>query len=122
MTGNDPAEPLLEKLSADVRPLMQELRAVVREAMPRAAEKVQMGYGHIQYWAGASMRDMVIALGPQLAYVNVEFHDGVHLPDPANKLEGTGKTLRHVKVRTTADARTPELRALLEEAARKRGL
>ncbi len=65
---------------------------------------------------------MVVALLPRPAYVNLEFGDGVDLPDPAYRLEGTGKRLRHVKVRSAADVRHPDVRALLEAAARRRGL
>jgi hypothetical protein len=39
------------------------------------------------------------------------------LRDPGKLLEGTGKYLRHVKLRSAADVRRSEVRALLEEAA-----
>src|SRR5262249_16915911 len=45
------------------------------------------------------------------------FLRGAILHDPANLLEGTGKYLRHVKLRSLADARRPEVRALVKEAA-----
>lgn len=53
---------------------------------------------------------------------NLEFGDGVDVPDPAHRLEGTGKRLRHVKISTSQDVLSPEVRALLEAAARLRGL
>jgi Domain of unknown function (DU1801) len=68
------------------------------------------------------MRDFVAALAPQRSYVNLAFGDGVDLPDPAHRLEGTGKRLRHVKIRSSEDVRDPEVRRLLEEAARRRGV
>jgi hypothetical protein len=40
------------------------------------------------------------------------------LPDPAGLLEGTGKSLRHVKVRTMEDLRRPELKNLILAAVR----
>jgi hypothetical protein len=33
------------------------------------------------------------------AHVNVGFYEGASLPDPAGLLEGTGKRMRHVKLR-----------------------
>jgi len=45
------------------------------------------------------------------------FMRGAMLRDPAKLLEGTGKYLRHVKVRSAADVRRPEVRALLKQAA-----
>jgi len=45
------------------------------------------------------------------------FLRGAILHDPAKLLEGTGKFLRHVKLRSPADVRRPQVRALLKEAA-----
>jgi hypothetical protein len=46
------------------------------------------------------------------------FMRGAVLRDPAKLLEGTGKYLRHVKLRSAADVRRPQVRVLLEEAAK----
>jgi hypothetical protein len=43
---------------------------------------------------------------------------GTSLPDPAKLLEGTGKNLRHVKLRTKEDLRKPALKRLIQAAAR----
>ncbi|MBI4220611.1 MAG: DUF1801 domain-containing protein [Chloroflexi bacterium] len=122
MTTTDPAEPLLKKIAPEVRPLVQQLREKVKDAMPGTTEKVHLGWGAIHYSAGGKMRDVVIAIHPQRAYVNLEFGDGVDLPDPAGRLEGTGKRLRHVKIRSAEDIRDADVRRLLEEQARRRGL
>jgi hypothetical protein len=119
--GNS-VEALYEKLTPEERALMEELRALIAEVMPDATEGVHLGWSVIHYRHGGSMRDMIVALSPQRAYVNLEFADGVGLPDPAHRLEGTGKRMRHVKIRTSEDARNPAVRVLLGEAARRRGL
>ena len=46
------------------------------------------------------------------------FMRGALLRDPGKLLEGTGKYLRHVKLRSVAEVRSPEVRSLLEEAAK----
>jgi hypothetical protein len=46
------------------------------------------------------------------------FMRGAVLRDPAKLLEGTGKHLRHVKLRSAADVRRPQVRVLLKEAAK----
>ena len=46
------------------------------------------------------------------------FMRGAMLRDPGKLLEGTGKYLRHVKLRSAADVRRSEVRALLEQAAK----
>jgi hypothetical protein len=122
VTAPDPAEPVLEKMSPEVRALAQQLRVLIKEVMPRATEKAYLGWGTIGYAAGGKMRDVVVALAPQRTYVNLEFGDGVDLPDPAHRLEGTGKRLRHVKIRGADDVHHPDVRVLLETAARRRGL
>jgi hypothetical protein len=43
---------------------------------------------------------------------------GTSLPDPQRLLEGTGKNLRHVKLRSDEDLRNPDLKKLIEAAAR----
>jgi hypothetical protein len=118
----DPAEPVLDKMSPEVRALAQQLRALIKEVMPQATEKAHLGWGTIAYAAGGKMRDVVVALLPQRTYLNLEFGDGVNLPDPAHRLEGSGKRLRHVKIRGDDDLRHPDVRVLLETAARRRGL
>jgi hypothetical protein len=51
-------------------------------------------------------------------HVTFIFLRGAALPDPEGLLEGTGKSVRHVKVRTTADVKKPALKKLIVEAAR----
>jgi hypothetical protein len=46
------------------------------------------------------------------------FLRGTSLPDPAKLLEGTGKNLRHVKLRSIDDLGKPALKKLIEAAAR----
>ena len=122
VAASDPAEPVLDKMSPEVRALAQQLRALIKEVMPQATEKTHLGWGTIAYAAGGKMRDVVVALLPQRTYLNLEFGDGVDLPDPAHRLEGSGKRLRHVKIRGDDDVHHPDVRVLLETAARRRGL
>ena len=47
------------------------------------------------------------------AHVNVGFFLGAHLPDPARLLEGTGKNMRHVKLRPGSEIDGQALAALI---------
>lgn len=49
-------------------------------------------------------------------HVNVGFFNGAELRDPASLLEGTGKYMRHVKLRPAADIDAKALTALIEAA------
>ena len=50
------------------------------------------------------------------AHVNVGFFQGAELPDPAGLLEGSGKFMRHVKLKPGAAMNSAALRKLIEEA------
>ena len=62
--------------------------------------------------------------GPLCGFMTAKDHviciflRGTALSDPAKLLEGTGKSVRHVKLRTTADVRRPGLKKLIVEAAK----
>ena len=50
------------------------------------------------------------------AHVNVGFFQGAELPDPAGLLEGSGKSMRHVKLRPGAAMNSAALHKLIDEA------
>ena len=50
------------------------------------------------------------------AHVNVGFFRGAEIADPAGLLEGTGKFMRHVKLRPGCDVNATALRKLIETA------
>ena len=50
------------------------------------------------------------------AHVNVGFFHGAALPDPSRLLQGTGKLMRHVKLRPGMDANPAALNGLIEAA------
>lgn len=50
------------------------------------------------------------------AHVNVGFFCGAALPDPAGLLEGTGKFMRHVKLRPDRDVDAAALTTLIQTA------
>ena len=98
-----------------LKPVVAELRKLVRKHAPGLAEV--MKYGMPQY---TNEKHTVVYIMPAADHVNLGFYDGVELDDPKKLLEGTGKRLRHVKLRTLREARSPGLRKLVEEAVRVR--
>ena len=50
------------------------------------------------------------------SHVNVGFFQGAALPDPARLLQGTGKFMRHVKLRPGTATDTAALSSLIETA------
>ncbi|MGB7281716.1 MAG: DUF1801 domain-containing protein [Candidatus Acidiferrum sp.] len=49
-------------------------------------------------------------------HVNIGFFQGASLPDPAHLLQGTGKFMRHVKLKPDAPANAAALSALIAAA------
>ena len=76
--------------------------------------RTERRWGHPWYVG----RDMVCLVGAFSRHVGVEFWRGGSLPDPHGLLEGTGKNLRHVKLRTLEEARSPHFAALVSAAVR----
>lgn len=58
----------------------------------------------------------------QESYVNLGFFHGASLPDPEGLLEGSGKKLRHIKIRSASDVRRTGVVALLRHAVADRKL
>ena len=117
-------ERLVEGHSPKIREVFAACRALVLETMPGANEQVDLpdrvlafGYGPP---GGVRMRDLLVALIPHIAHVNVQLADGADLADPAGIIEGTGKRIRHVKCRSLEDVSRAALRSILEEQVARR--
>ncbi|MGI8909589.1 MAG: DUF1801 domain-containing protein [Rubrobacteraceae bacterium] len=113
----DELRELLGDFRPEVRELVLSLRARIFELVPDAEEKVMRGYKSLSFGVGGGMKDQFAAIVLHGERVNLQFHRGTDLPDPAGLLEGTGKTMRHVKIRTDETVRSEEVRALIESAA-----
>jgi hypothetical protein len=83
----------------------------------------RLGDNAASYGVGPKkMTDGYAYIMPMRGYVNLGFYQGAILADPERLLAGTGKGLRHVKIRALAEANRPAVRALLAKAlARRRG-
>ena len=116
----DLVELLLAQRTPEVAALTRMLRALIREILVDIPEWVDTPDGLIAYGTSKTMKGEIVYLKPLPARVNVGFFHGAKLPDPAGLLEGTGKSLRHVKVSSIADGERPALRALIVAARAER--
>jgi hypothetical protein len=103
----------LDATAPAVADVARVLRLTVLEGFPGAVETFDRGDGLLAFGTGASMRDFWFAIIPHKAHVNLQLADGVDLPNPDDRIEGTGKRVRHVKARSVDDARAPWLRAAI---------
>ena len=116
---------LLNELPAEtndkVKAIARTLRELILAGFPEATEVVRLGDGAASYGVGPKkMSESHVYIMPKAAYVNLGFWHGVHLADPKGLLEGTGKKMRHVKVRSVEEAANPALRDLARAALAER--
>ena len=95
----------LDATAPAVADIARALRLTVLEGFPGAVETFDPADGLLAIGTGRSMRDFSFAIIPHKAHVNLQLADGVDLPNPDGQIEGTGKRVRHVKVRSVEDAR-----------------
>jgi hypothetical protein len=120
VTFAEDLDTLLAGHTPTVRATTTRLRQLVRDMAPQASETVDLPDHLFAYGWTDRMRDLVFAIAPHTAHVNLQLADGATLPDPDGLVEGTGKRIRHVKCRSVADAERPEVRSLIEAQIRAR--
>jgi len=103
----------LDATAPAVAEIARALRLTILEGFPDAVETFDPADGLLAIGTGRSMRDFVFAIIPHKAHVNLQLADGVDLPNPDGRIEGTGKRVRHVKARSVEDARSPWMRAAI---------
>ena len=103
---------LLGALPPELKSVGLQLRALVRTAAPELRECVKWGN---PMWVG---RTNSICLMLFRDHINLGFFQGARLSQKFAELEGTGKGLRHVKIRTRADATRPMLKKIIRAAVR----
>ena len=109
----DEIDRFLEAYAPDIRDLTHQVRALVASVAPDADEYLKLGWKVIWYGFGPKMPDQFAVVMPTRNHVGLGFSYGSDLPDPKGKLEGSGKRMRHVKLRTAAEVSDPAIAALL---------
>jgi hypothetical protein len=112
---------LLAEHPEHIKAIEQALRRVIRAELPDADERVDFGNKLIAFGFSMRMRDLLFAIIAHKEHVNLQLADGAVLPDPTGIVEGTGKRIRHVKVRSVEAAHSAPVKALIQaEIARRR--
>ena len=111
----------MAKTSASVRALACQLRELVTDVMPDVVEVPWPKMRMASYGVGPKKNtEHFCYISVQKDDVNLGFYYGAELPDPEGLLQGTGKRLRHVKIRESKTIGSPALRQLLEVASTHR--
>jgi hypothetical protein len=114
-------EDVVANVPAETRAIMEFFRSLIAELHEAAIEVARPGERSVGYGVGPKkMSETYAYIMPQGEYVNLGFYQGASLPDPNALLEGTGKALRHVKVRSLLEAQNLSLRVLILESIAER--
>jgi hypothetical protein len=116
-----PARELLTYLAPydpQVSNLALALRQVVLEEAPKAVESLVNGYAvSIGFsFTGKPLKDGFCHVVTYADHVNLGFNRGAQLSDPEHILEGSGKLIRHIRVRNHDDLDRPLVRRFLRAA------
>jgi hypothetical protein len=104
-------EDILERLDSRQQGLVNRLRSLVKKHVPDAVETSK--WGNITYLLEGRNLAWIICYRD---HADLGFFRGAELK--SSRLEGSGKGLRHVQVRTTADIDESEFGRLLRDAAK----
>jgi len=102
----------------DVVAAAHAIQGVIVEELPEVVVYFDRGDGLLAFGASSAMRDLLFALIPHAGWLNLQLADGATLPDPDGLVEGTGKRIRHVKLRSAEAAGRPAVQALVREQIR----
>lgn len=115
-----PSEELIRLLSQydlSVGELALKAREVVLEAVPSAVETLFESYALV-FWYSLTgrMGDAYCYVAVYSKHVNLGFNRGGELKDTAGILEGDGKIMRHLKIKSSADLNNKSIKPLVKAA------
>ena len=111
-------EEFIKTYNPEVQSICLQLRKIALELLPNSEEILYTGWKNFAYGTGKSRseNDLIIYIAPFKDSVNLGFYRGVNLNDPKNLLKGTGKLMRHVKIKSMTDLPIEDLKHLINEA------
>ncbi len=113
---------LLKPYDRGIQELTLSLRQLVLEEMAPCCEYILEVYlVSLLYGTTHKMKDGICYIGVIKDHINLGFIRGAELADPQRILEGTGKQMRHIKIRNVSDLDRPAIRAYLQEACDRAG-
>jgi hypothetical protein len=108
----------LDVLSPRTRKLVLALRNVIRHTVQHVEESLL--WGSLSYHrpkVGGRVKGAVCQIVVKGEQVRLDFIHGIRLADPLGLLQGGRVSKRFVPIETVADAKRPEIAALIREAA-----
>jgi hypothetical protein len=107
--------------TAEVQAAARALEAIILEVLPDVVVQYDPGNGLLAFGRSMKVRDLLFALIPHGGWVNLQLATGADLPNPDGLIEGTGKKIRHIKVRSAEVAASTRVRdAVIAQIAQQR--
>ena len=108
----------IAKFEPDMGRLIREARAKVRRFMPKAFELVYDNYNFFVIGFGPSEKtgEAIISLAAQAKGLSLFFLQGAKLPDPHRLLQGSGKVVRSIRLKSADELDDPKIRQLINAA------
>ena len=105
MKPNPQLQKFLHPYSKNIQDLFFDLRSIIVEAIPSTNELIWDNYNAvaIAYAKSDQLKDAFCHLAIYAKHINFGFNRGSELLQANLKLEGTGKLIRHLKVKTMVD-------------------
>ena len=108
----------VQALALGLRTVVMEEMAPCHEYIFQMRSKVVLLYGPTQ----RIIKDAICFIGVFTKHANLTFTHGVDLKDPRGELQGSGKAMRYLTVKTLLDLERPGVRDFLRQARRQAGL
>ncbi len=112
----------LRKIPPAVRPTVQAARRTVKAVAPKAKEiayRIRPPNSSRSMWKIVRYRlddAHVVGIGTYPKYASLFFYRGRELDDGSGLLEGAGKEMRYIKLRTPADAERTAVKRMARNA------
>lgn len=110
----------LAKYAAAIEAEMVDARARLRAFFPRGFELVFDNYNALVFGMSPTEQasDAFVSVAGYPKWVTLFFLHGKELDDPGGLLEGEGKQVRSIRLKSAADINTPQVEALVTQALR----
>lgn len=118
MTAEADLKGFIERYSPEVAMDGRHALAFLTARLPTAIRLVYDNYNALVIGFGASTKvsDIVLSIAFYPRYVTLFFLKGVELPDPAGLLEGSGSSVRGVRLQPISRIESREVGALIDAA------
>ena len=111
-------ESFVAKYAPAIAAQLRDARRRLRAHFPRGVEMVFDNYNALVFGIGPTdrTRESFISIAGYPKWVTLFFLDGAALHDPQGLLEGGGKQVRGIRLKTAADLDAPAVAALIAQA------